>query len=69
MPREVARVSRILSFTFSILLMSQLSDPACSSFLYRYDSCTAEGRGGQRGQIPTLVPVSACLQVGARVDA
>lgn len=48
MPREVARVSRILSFTFSILLMSQLSDLACSSFLSRYDSCTAgggEGRG------------------------
>lgn len=69
MPREVARVSRILSFTFSILLMSQLSDSAQAQA-----SCTGmtaallrvgEGRGG----IPTLVPVSACLQVGARVDA
>lgn len=52
-----------------MLLMSQLSDLAHLSFLHWYDNCTAEGGGGERGQIPILVPVSACLQVGARVDA
>lgn len=65
----MATISGILSLPFSMLLMSQLSDLAHLSFLHWYDNCTAEGGGGERGQIPILVPVSACLQVGARVDA
>lgn len=65
MPGEVAKSSGIPSFTFSMLFMSQLTGLAHYSLLHRH--YTPAARGAQIPHPP--MPVSACLHVGAHVDA